>query len=1165
MNFPPILFYDQRFANISTNNYPNQFSSSLISYQNLYKKLIKFENKDKSFQQSVITWLKSLSKIQLIKYFSFSNQWLVDVLHDMILISICKPSTRFIFNPSIKNKEVILSYYNLFDQENIYLYNPNFSDYFTECESGFINLSKNSEQDKIQKRFLDHIRYLTIPINNQNNYNYNYHNNNSHNNHNYHNNNYNGNNNNTNKEKNEKYFFEYNNVVTVSFEYLNNLDNLIETMQSISKKELFKNPIELHTEFCENGRKYYYNPLLPKWLKPEFSIAELLCSYFELSILINYQYYILYQQEINMLYYDKLEDLMNNFFKLLEFIGNQTDDKRIAVMQSVKHDEIKSIFNENHNLRKIIAAKKEKNDKIYIYYSEYYKDHKKKSVKEIIENTMIKYENLFIKGDLNFLLNITFIRNNILFTEEDFITKIVFDKINSYWKSKAAEDLLHELTTNYSNNNNKKKKKKKKRKNKNEENKDKEKDNNKNNENKIEENKIDDNNDTENTNNKNNEIKNNEKDKNEINKIKENENIINIDDYKEKNNINNNELIKKITKESNLNLMEKNEKLNSNQTDMTEKSNNDKLNNNQEINNIINEEENINNNKNEIIEEEQKDYNEENSNKKKKEKNFFLYPVVKSKNKKKNKNKKNKKQNNNINNLNNNALSTKNENKIIEKEKENNYIIKDQKESKNQNKINYIYNNKTEEKYQTTKNEFEYSSKQKNKFNMNMQYKNINKDKTNNYIQYELNSYFNKKKNNQYFQIEELSNTNSNKNGNNGIYNQNKSESNISRSKEDNKYLLAGSSFPRFTSFYFNSKKRNHRNKHNKEISPYSFISNNISELSKEIMDNSLKVDKNKDLLQKIREKYIKNIYENINIILRDEKIDFLSSFYGSSISGLSIENSDIDIMVKIKQNINEINLVNRIMQNMVFYLKKNNINYITNIMPIYTASVPVIKIECDLSNDEYFSGQINTILKNCDLFYNDITKLHFDITFFEVENVKDKIPSEQMIDYIKESIILYPQIKDIIYIMKRFLFNRKLNKSYQGGISSYSLFLLTLAFIKNFKNYQDIPIGSFLIEYLNYYSNFDFYCYAIQPNKDIDKEIYLKNEENNIYKYNLKIIDPITGINVAKSTFKIEQIKNAFKEGLDIIISNLYKVNGIDECNNNIKNKKILDNLLAK
>ena len=1141
MNFPPILFYDQRFANISTNNYPNQFSSSIISYQNIYKKLLKFENKDKNLQQSVITWLKSLSKIQLIKYFSIGNQWLVDILHEMILISVFKPSTKYIFNPSIKNKEPILSFYNLLEQEKLYLYNPSFSDYFTMCDSGFINLGKISEQEKIQKRFIDYIRYLTIPTNSQVNNNYYFHNN------------INSNHNNDKENNNKKYFFEFNNVVTLSLEYITNLDNLIDIMQNISNNQLFKNPIELNTEYCENGRKYYYNARLPRWLNSEFSLAELLCGYFELSILINYQYYILYKQEISMSYYDKLEDLMDTFYKLLEFIGNQTDEKRIAVIQCIEKEEIKIILKENYNLRSIMTDKQGKDKRIIIYYTENnYKEHKKPPMKEIVETTMIKYENMFIKGDFYFLLNITFIKNNILFTEEDFITKIVFEKINSYCKNKVAEDLLLELTTNCDNKSHKKRKKKKKRKNRNEENKeDKEKD----------EKKDDNNKDNEEINNQNDDIKEKIKDTIEIKKIIENEKIGNDNDSI----INNINIICELKnnniKENNLN---ENFEENSKRQIVVKNNGNEIINNNI----IINTEE---DNNNDIKEEEQNGNSEENSNNKKiKEKNFFLYPVVKNKNKK-NKNKKNKKPKNNINS-NSNGISLMKKNseenhKIKIAEKDNNLLIDNKNDSKNQN---IIINNKLEDQNQTPKNDLDHTAKNKNKFNMNMKYKNNNKDKINNFIQNESKTYFNQKYNNQYsFKRKEISNEsdgNGNENGNNGHYNQNKNESKISRSKEDNKYFLAGSNLPSFTSFFFKSNKnRNYRSKHNKEKTSFSFISNNISELSKEISENSRKVNKNKEIIQKIRDKYIKKIFEKINIILMEEKVDFLCSFYGSSISGLSIENSDIDIMVKLRQNKNEINYLCRTMENMVSCLNKNNIKYITKIIPIYTASVPVIKIECDLSNDEYFSGEIKTIMKKYDLTYNDITKLYFDITFFEVENEKEKIPSELMIDYIKESISLYPQIIDIIYIMKRFLLNRKLNKSYQGGISSYSLFLLTLAFIKNLKNIYDMPIGSLLIEYLCYYSNFNFYSYVIQPNKDNEKEIFLKNESEMIYKNNLKIIDPITGINVAKSTFKIEEIQKAFKEGFDIITSNLYKINRNTESNNNINNKKMLDNFFNK
>ena len=399
---------------------------------------------------------------------------------------------------------------------------------------------------------------------------------------------------------------------------------------------------------------------------------------------------------------------------------------------------------------------------------------------------------------------------------------------------------------------------------------------------------------------------------------------------------------------------------------------------------------------------------------------------------------------------------------------------------------------------------------------------------------------------------------------------ENNINNNIEKSleKTNNNYMY-GTFSPKFTSFNFHSKKKgkNYRIKQNINIYPYNnFISNNnIHEFSQEIMDNTRKVEENKGVLGKAREKYIKNIYEKIHIFLKNENITFLCIFYGSCISGLSIENSDIDIMVKLKENKNEKDYVNRIMNILIDNFKKDKINYIRNIVPIFSASVPVIKIECDLCDDKSFSKEVNILMKKCDLSYNDITKLYFDITFFVVENEKNKIPSELIIDYIKEKTIIYPQIIDIIYIMKRYLFNKKLNKSYQGGISSYSLFLLILSFIKFYKENIKIEIGSLLIGFLYYYSNFDFYNIEIRPNDD--DNIYSAIENNYIlYKSNLNIIDPITGLNVAKSTFKIDQIKKAFQEGLDIIIGYFEKSEN-DYINNNNKNNhsKILDIFLAK
>ena len=1156
MNFPPILFNNEKFPSLF-NQPHSQSSSSLFSFQVLCKKLLKYENKEVNFEQSIISWMKSLDISHLFKYFSFKNKWLVDILHELVLISNSKPYLKFKFIPSINSQssseekepqdtKPLLNYINFlfFNKES-----PKFSDYFNIVDEGMVMLTRGrTEIEQRRQELVDSIRYVTL-----------------------------------NSEQNLSE--QYNNVVTLSYKYLTNIDNLITTFQMISNKNCFKNPIEIDTRNYTvdnnniSGNKNFYNFKMPKWLNKEFTFSELLCAYFEQCIIINFMYYKMYKEEISFLYFDKFDELIDNNKKLINFIKNGKNDK-YEIIRNFRPDEIKKTISDNPKIKKLICDRKNKDDDIRNSYIGKYNYSKKHTIKTIINGCITTVETIFLRGEVDFVLFLNFIKDNVIFTTEDFAIKAISDIVNNYWKSKEAEELLHEIdkdnkdnNKNNSNNgtNKKKRRKKKKKKDKNED----ENTNNIINENdnnindKIEDDKEDKNNTVVNIINEDNKIEKNaenninkninvitdeEKDNNENkveeNKIIENKKENNLDSnineiIKEENNIKNNIIIKDLNPINNIednNTPEKEpnnikENSDSELTKETEQ---------KEINNIN--DNNINENSN-ITPETEK------SHKTKKEKDFFLYPTVKEGNKKrknKQKNKKNPSQNEITNNEEKNQnieiiISNQEEDKveilsdkgtISTKEEENKEEII--KEEIKEEIINDNNNNEENKKYKKkNKSEYEHSSSwQKNKFNMGLKIKKIKKENANIIIPKKYNQQEWSHKHQRYNNKEEIININNN--------------SEI----EENNYLI-GSNMPQFTSFNFQSKKRkNYRNKNN--IFFYNnFSPNNTIQLSKEIIDNTIKVNNNKKILQQIREKYIKKIYENINIILRNSKIEFQCAFYGSSISGLSIENSDVDIMVKLRKNLEEKDYINKIMNIIIENLQKNELNYVKNIIPIASASVPVIKLDCDFCNDPSFFNEINTVIKNYNINYNDISKLFFDITFFETENEINKIPSELMIDYIKKCTLLYPQIFDIVYIMKRFLFHRKLNKSYQGGISSYSLFLITLAFIKSFKNNYDIPIGSLFIEYLYFYSNFDFYNTVIQPNKE--KNIFENIEENNLEKYNLNIIDPITGLNVAKSTFKIDQIQKAFREGFDIICNNLFEMNLI---NMGIQERtKILDN----
>ena len=115
MNFPPVIFDNPKFSSILSTSHPNQYGSILIESQNILKKLLKFETKEKNnFQSNVINWLKQSSPDKLIKYFSFNSLWFTDILKEMYIIAKYHPNPKFIYNPSTKNIQINLLFFNLF-------------------------------------------------------------------------------------------------------------------------------------------------------------------------------------------------------------------------------------------------------------------------------------------------------------------------------------------------------------------------------------------------------------------------------------------------------------------------------------------------------------------------------------------------------------------------------------------------------------------------------------------------------------------------------------------------------------------------------------------------------------------------------------------------------------------------------------------------------------------------------------------------------------------------------------------------------------------------------------------------------------------------------------------------------------------------------------------
>ena len=530
--------------------------------------------------------------------------------------------------------------------------------------------------------------------------------------------------------------------------------------------------------------------------------------------------------------------------------------------------------------------------------------------------------------------------------------------------------------------------------------------------------------------------------------------------------------------------------------------------------------------------------------------------------------------------------TTDNDNKL------DNHIIDDDKLNKKNNIFNKENKTRINSKDKKNKNKYSITKEEKNDNYNNNDNNNINKE------------------NNIIIDTIEIANKN---NSDNKIDNNNNNKNNHKKKqKSPNMFFL------------FDTVKNKNKKK-NKSKSPIkteskdgdhfelSFISSRIKsskisqdlsfmeKLHNNILNNEKKVNNILQLLTEYKnyaidiiKKIIKDTYDNN---LNNYSIDL----YGSFVTGLMIEASDIDIRIKINECQKDV------FEKYFFSLsdKLEAEKKFEKITPISTASVPVIKlvinIEKFINNQKDLEKDFNkfkqmTIFKNYLFDKNELLQIKIDITFivnYIKENINDnsinnqeiinKTQNDKMnispinndknnnsnelssVSYIKEQLEIYPEIKPILKLLKRYFYMKKMNFSFEGGLSSYNLFLLILSFVKyqnlyNFNNINKINLGYFLVQFLEFFGKiFDFKNYLININSPY---IYLNNYNNYNCGKTLIILDPLTGLNASKSSYKIGEIQKMFLNAFNYFEkekinyeSEIYKKESNDKRNNDKKN----------
>ena len=295
-------------------------------------------------------------------------------------------------------------------------------------------------------------------------------------------------------------------------------------------------------------------------------------------------------------------------------------------------------------------------------------------------------------------------------------------------------------------------------------------------------------------------------------------------------------------------------------------------------------------------------------------------------------------------------------------------------------------------------------------------------------------------------------------------------------------------------------------------------ITSGMLKLHYEILDfcEFIQLTEEEKLLREKSFNYIKSVIE-------EKFTEYRCRLYGSFKLGLSLPDSDIDMLIieseekeKEKNNDSDNNNNAEINKSKVNEIIKNiyNILYSTNkfsYIEMIKAKVPIIK--CTLKE----------------------TGINVDISFFR-KNGTDAV------DIIDKVLKEYPEIKPLTLVIKYMLRQRQLNEIYKGGVSSFIIFSLIYYYIsdirkkilndlKNGKREDELTLGHLLVGFFNFYGfMFDYDQVGIS----IRYGCFLYKRQE--HKPNTLSIENFQDINqdMGKSCFNFRKVIDAFKNARD-------------------------------
>lgn len=246
-------------------------------------------------------------------------------------------------------------------------------------------------------------------------------------------------------------------------------------------------------------------------------------------------------------------------------------------------------------------------------------------------------------------------------------------------------------------------------------------------------------------------------------------------------------------------------------------------------------------------------------------------------------------------------------------------------------------------------------------------------------------------------------------------------------------------------------------------------------------------------------------VVERMRTIIRSIWPHSKVEVYGSFRTGLYLPTSDIDIVVIENRDIS--------FRTLEKVLIEKGVAEPSSIKVLDKASVPIVKLT-DAKTD-----------------------IKIDISF----NMNNGVTSANLI---KEFMVLYPSLPKLVLVLKQFLLQRDLSEVFMGGISSYSLILLTVSFLQVHMRCEANPtdnVGKLLILFFELYGlNFNYFKTGIRIQNGgsyFPKEDFHSNMNDGSRPSILCIEDPLLPRNdIGRSSYGALNVKVAFEYAYQVL-----------------------------